>query len=281
MPRNSFQERDESIYKRQGTSRRTGPDGTVGYRLRTHDGRPACGPPLARGARPQGERHGRRERLREPHAIQRQERPAALPPHPGGRPAPAGRGRRGFRADAFGRRDISRGRHPDFRFRADRQGDGGCDAPRTLQRRGAGRQPPVRHRAPGTRLLRGEGFPADRRDQGDDGPVETAGGDRRMPHRPRRGRTGALVAQHAARRGAPRRSAAHLRHAARSRGEIARNDARRTEGMGHGRSGAQPAAQGHLLPVGRRADDAGGRRMERLGAYPGLHRRTGRGDPFN
>ena len=48
-----------------------------------------------------------------------------------------------------GRRDISRGRHPDFRFRADRQGDGGCDAPRTLQRRGAGRQPPVRHRAPG------------------------------------------------------------------------------------------------------------------------------------
>jgi len=69
--------------------------------------------------------------------------------------------------------------------------------------------------------------------------------------------------------------------AARSRGEIARNDARRTEGMGHGRSGAQPAAQGHLLPVGRRADDAGGRRMERLGAYPGLHRRTGRGDPFN
>ena len=71
------------------------------------------------------------------------------------------------------------------------------------------------------------------------------------------------------------------RHAARSRGEIARNDARRTEGMGHGRSGAQPAAQGHLLPVGRRADDAGGRRMERLGAYPGLHRRTGRGDPFN
>ena len=83
------------------------------------------------------------------------------------------------------------------------------------------------------------------------------------------------------RRGAPRRSAAHLRHAARSRGEIARNDARRTEGMGHGRSGAQPAAQGHLLPVGRRADDAGGRRMERLGAYPGLHRRTGRGDPFN
>ena len=56
---------------------------------------------------------------------------------------------------------------------------------------------------------------------------------------------------------------------------------RRTEGMGHGRSGAQPAAQGHLLPVGRRADDAGGRRMERLGAYPGLHRRTGRGDPFN
>ena len=97
----------------------------------------------------------------------------------------------------------------------------------------------------------------------------------------RGGRTGALVAQHAARRGAPRRSAAHLRHAARSRGEIARNDARRTEGMGHGRSGAQPAAQGHLLPVGRRADDAGGRRMERLGAYPGLHRRTGRGDPFN
>ena len=59
------------------------------------------------------------------------------------------------------------------------------------------------------------------------------------------------------------------------------DEAHRTEGMGHGRSGAQPAAQGHLLPVGRRADDAGGRRMERLGAYPGLHRRTGRGDPFN
>jgi pantoate--beta-alanine ligase len=79
---------------------------------------------------------------------------------------------------------------------------------------------------------------------------------------------------------AHRAAAPHI-YATLSRGEIARNDARRTEGMGHGRSGAQPAAQGHLLPVGRRADDAGGRRMERLGAYPGLHRRTGRGDPFN
>ena len=75
--------------------------------------------------------------------------------------------------------------------------------------------------------------------------------------------------------------AAALRHAARRRRTVARNDARRTEGVGRGRSGAQPAAEGDLLPVGRCADDAGGRRMERRRAHPGLHRRAGRSDSSN
>ena len=169
------------------------------------------GPPLARGARPQGEHHGRRERLREPHAIQRQERPAALP-HPGGRPAPAEEAGADFVLIPSGRRDMSR-RHPDFRFRADRQGDGGATRPRTLQRRGAGRQPPVRHRAPGTPTS-GRKFPADRRDQGDDGqlkalPVEIV----ECPIV--RGRTGLALSRNTLLDEAHRAAAPHIRHAAR------------------------------------------------------------------
>ena len=93
------------------------------------------------------------------------------PPHAGGRCPPAGRGRGGFRADALGRGDISPARQQAVRFRTDRQGDGGRHAPRPFQRRSAGRQPPVRHRAPRTRLFRGKGFPADRRHQVDGGPA--------------------------------------------------------------------------------------------------------------
>ena len=53
------------------------------------------------------------------------------------------------------------------------------------------------------------------------------------------------------------------------------------QGVGHGRGGAQPVAEGHLLPVGRRTDDAGGRHLGRLPPHPGLHRRTGGRYSFN
>ena len=78
-----------------------------------------------------------------------------------------------------------------------------------------------------------------------------------------------LVAQRAARRGAPRRSPADLRRPARRRRKVAGTDARSAEGVGHGRGGTQSAAEGHLLPVRRCADDAGGRRM---GATPSVFR---------
>ena len=96
-----------------------------------------------------------------------------------------------------------------------------------------------------------------------------------------RRRAGPLVAQHAARRSAPGRSAAHLRHAARRSVQIAGDDTCPAQGVGHGRGGAQPVAEGHLLPVGRRTDDAGGRHLGRLPPHPGLHRRTGGRYSFN
>ena len=75
--------------------------------------------------------------------------------------------------------------------------------------------------------------------------------------------------------------AAHLRHAARRSDPIAGDGSRTTQGVGHGRGGTQPVAEGHLLPVGRRTDDAGGRRLGRLPPHPGLHRSTGRRYSFN
>ena len=179
MRRNRFRERDESTDKRQGAPCRTGPDGAVGHRLRADDGRPARGTPLARRTRPAGEPDRRGERLREPHAIQRQERPEALPPHAGSRRAAARGGGSGLRAHAAGRRDLPRTRHPGIRLRAGGQGDGGRDAAGPFQRRGTGREPPVRHRAPGARLLRREGLPADRRHPRDGAPAGAAGRNRR------------------------------------------------------------------------------------------------------
>ena len=74
---------------------------------------------------------------------------------------------------------------------------------------------------------------------------------------------------------------ADLRRPARRRRKVAGTDARSAEGVGHGRGGAQSAAEGHLLPVRRCADDAGSRRMERRRAYSGLYRRASGRHSFN
>ena len=73
----------------------------------------------------------------------------------------------------------------------------------------------------------------------------------------------------------------HLRHAARRRRGFAPPHARRAQALGHRRGRAQPAAQGDLLPVGRRPHHAGGHDVERRPPHPGLHRRAGGRHPFN
>ncbi len=53
------------------------------------------------------------------------------------------------------------------------------------------------------------------------------------------------------------------------------------EKVGRRRGGAERIAESHLLPIGRCADDAGGRRVERRRTHSGLHCRAGRRHPFN
>lgn len=119
---------DESLYEKRGTVARNGSRSRAD-RPRPDDGSPARGASFVGEEMPRGVRSRGRQRLRQPDAVQRPERPEELSPHRGSRPGAARENRGRLCPDAFGRRHLSAEGHPCVRSGYDGQNDGGSPPP--------------------------------------------------------------------------------------------------------------------------------------------------------